>query len=153
MDEATAETFRGSAERTQTQEVVNDKNRFADNAKEDENFDATQQFDGAGAASQSISLPENKGPKPNDKQLAEYGNRIRALGEKLVAEGEFKASRGLPVNRKILKYLLFTTSAQDAKEVSIAQFDVFFDMTNKIEPKQLTKLIEDALKGEKAANV
>jgi len=102
-----------------------------------------------GAASPSLSLPANTGPKPDDKQLEEYGKKIRALGTKLSEEGNLRASRGMPINRKVLNYLLFTTSAADAKQVSVAQFDTFFEFAEKLAPAMLTKLIENQLKGEK----
>ena len=93
--------------------------------------------------------PANKGPLPDDKQLEEYGKKLAALTEKLQKEGGLKQSRGLHVKRKVFNYLKFVTSQEEFKDISIAQYETFFEFAGKIEPAALTKLIENSLKGEK----
>jgi hypothetical protein len=48
------------------------------------------------------------------------------LGEELATDGKLKASKSLPVNRKLLVFLLHITKADDAKSITRAQWENFF---------------------------
>lgn len=75
-------------------------------------------------------IPAADGKIASDTQLAEFGKRLRALGDDLGAKGGLKASRGLPVNRKVIAYLLSVTSAADATKISLNQWNTFFQFVD-----------------------
>lgn len=87
------------------------------------------------------SFPANDGKLPNEKELANYGEQMRTLANKLAAEGGLKAKRGLPINRQVLGYLSTCTGTEDYKQISVVQFDTFFRMAEKLTPVQLAQLV------------
>jgi hypothetical protein len=78
------------------------------------------------------AIPKSDGKIASDKELAEFGIRIQALGDDLGSKGGLKASRGMPVNRKVLAYLLRVTESNDATKISMAQWQAFFQFTDKM---------------------
>jgi hypothetical protein len=79
-----------------------------------------------------LAIPKSDGKIASDKELAEFGIRIRSLGDDLGSKGGLKASRGMPVNRKVLAYLLRVTESNDATKISMAQWQAFFQFTDKM---------------------
>jgi hypothetical protein len=63
---------------------------------------------------------------PTEEELAAYRTKFKNLGDDLTANGKLKASKGLPVNRKLLVFLLSITKASDATKISRIQWDDFF---------------------------
>lgn len=80
---------------------------------------------------------------PTEAELAEYRKRFTKLGDDLTTGGKLKASKGLPVNRKLLAFLLSVTKAPKAANISKAGWEKFFrqiDLTQ--EQKGLVYLAE-----------
>lgn len=73
---------------------------------------------------------------PTEEQLAQYRTKFRALGDELSANGKLTASRGLPVARKLLVFLLSITKAADANSISGVQWDDFFARAEAIKVKE-----------------
>lgn len=63
---------------------------------------------------------------PTETELAVYRKSFSKLADELTTEGKLKASRGLPVNRKVLVFLLGFTKADDATKITKAKWDSFF---------------------------
>lgn len=76
---------------------------------------------------------------PTETQLVEFRKQFKQLGDDLATAG-LKAGRGLPINRKVLAFLLKTTGAKEAGAVNLAQWTNFF---HKVE---LTKQGEGGIK-------
>jgi ERF superfamily len=76
---------------------------------------------------------------PTEEQLVEFRKQFKQLGDDLATAG-LKAGRGLPINRKVLAFLLKTTGATEAGAVNLAQWTQFF---HKVE---LTKQGEGGIK-------
>ena len=55
-----------------------------------------------------------------------YRQAFKRLGDDLSTEGKLKSSAKLPVERKLLVFLLSITGATDAKKITRAQWDNFF---------------------------
>lgn len=83
---------------------------------------------------------------PTDEQLSAFGNKLRALADDLSAKGGLKASRGLPIQRKVLAYLLSLTDASDARQISLAQFETFFKIADSYQndPTKLAEIVNSA---------
>lgn len=76
---------------------------------------------------------------PTETQLVEFRKQFKQLGDDLATAG-LKAGRGLPINRKVLAFLLKTTGAKEAGAVNLSQWTNFF---HKVE---LTKQGEGGIK-------
>ena len=63
---------------------------------------------------------------PTEAQLTVYRQKFSKLGDDLSAEGKLKSSKGLPINRKLLVFLLNIAGSQDAKTLTVGQWDNFF---------------------------
>ena len=86
---------------------------------------------------------------PTEEQLAAYGKQFRVLADDLSTNGKLKASKNLPINRKILVFLLQTTGVDDAKCITRAKWDDFFQRVDVIKQSEyglvgLTKLVNNA---------
>lgn len=68
---------------------------------------------------------------PTETELNVYRQNFSKLGDELSTEGKLKSGRGLPINRKLLVFLLSITGAEDAKTITKAQWDTFFDRVAK----------------------
>lgn len=87
------------------------------------------------AAQESTEIAQAAGREPGDEsettppteaELVTYREKFKKLGDDLSADGQLKASKGLPLNRKLLVFLLSITKAADAKVLTKAQWDNFF---------------------------
>jgi hypothetical protein len=78
---------------------------------------------------------------PTEEELTQYRKAFSTLGDDLTAKGKLKSSKGLPVNRKLLAFLLFITGAAEAKSITKAQWDDFFQRVDHV------KGLEDGLVG------
>lgn len=63
---------------------------------------------------------------PNEEELKPFRVLFQKLGDDLSTLGKLKSSKGLPINRKLLVWLLAVVGAADAKEVTIGQWKKFF---------------------------
>lgn len=63
---------------------------------------------------------------PNEEQLKPFRALFQKLGDDLSTVGKLKSSKGLPINRKLLVWLLAVVGAADAKAVTIGQWKKFF---------------------------
>ena len=68
------------------------------------------------------------GLPPTEEQLNTYRTAFSKLGDELSTEGKLKAGRGLPINRKLLVFMLSVVKAEDAQKITKAQWDNFFDL-------------------------
>lgn len=68
--------------------------------------------------------PDNDGSLPNEEELTAYRKQFSDLGTKL--KGELKTSDGLPVNRKLLTFLMKMAGVDNANKISKAGWDNFF---------------------------
>lgn len=98
------------------------------------------------ATATQIAMPAKGGTMPTDEQLSAFGNKLRALADDLSAKGGLKASRGLPIQRKVLAYLLSLTDASDARQISLAQFETFFKIVDSYQndPTKLAEIVNSA---------
>ena len=69
------------------------------------------------------------GTMPTEPQLVEFRKQFKQLGDDLATAG-LKSGRGLPINRKVLAYLLATTGATESGKVTLAQWTNFFQVVN-----------------------
>lgn len=69
---------------------------------------------------------------PTEEQMAEYRKQFQKLGDDLSTNGKLKSSRGLPINRKLLVFLLHITKADDAKNITKGQWDNFFERVDAV---------------------
>ena len=74
----------------------------------------------------SAAEPSIPGELPTESQMTAFRAQFKKLGDDLSSEGKFKASKGLPVNRKLLVFLLSVTKADDATKITAAQWTDFF---------------------------
>jgi ERF superfamily len=100
-------------------------------------------------ATPTIEMPTG-GDLPDEQQLNEYRAKVVKLQNDLAAAG-MKASRNMPINRKVLMYLLKTAGTDDATKITVQQWQTFFDFTDKMQGmengiSQLAKLINEAAK-------
>jgi hypothetical protein len=63
---------------------------------------------------------------PTEEELTDYRKKFSKLGDDLSEKGKLKSSKGLPINRKLLVFLLAITKADDAKNITTAQWNDFF---------------------------
>jgi hypothetical protein len=70
--------------------------------------------------------PAADGEMPTEEQMTGYRQAFKRLGDDLSTEGKLKSSAKLPVERKLLVFLLSITGATDAKKITRAQWDNFF---------------------------
>lgn len=66
---------------------------------------------------------------PTEEELKPYRERFNAMVDKLATAG-LKASRGIPINRKVLMYLLQTVEQTDISKVTHGQWATFFQVVN-----------------------
>jgi hypothetical protein len=104
-------------------------------------------------AQASIAAPENvpgkgdayEGPEdttlPTEAELVEYRARFKTLADDLSTAGKLKTSRGLPINRKLLVFLISITKAADAKNISKSQWDNFFSRVDAAKSNEAVGLI------------
>jgi ERF superfamily len=88
------------------------------------------------------------GAAPTEKELNVYRAAMGKLGDDLAAAG-LKASRNLPINQKVIAYLLKCTGAPDPKQVSVPQWETFFQIVDNLKgrengPSTLIKLVNEA---------
>ena len=82
--------------------------------------------------------------------MTTYRQNFTKLADSLTTEGKLKASKGLPVNRKLLVFLISITKATDAKNITKSAWDTFFTRVEaaKINPQVglvgITKLVNKA---------
>jgi hypothetical protein len=69
---------------------------------------------------------EGDGALPTEAEMEAFRLSFGKLGEELATDGKLKASKSLPVNRKLLVFLLHITKADDAKSITRAQWENFF---------------------------
>ncbi len=97
----------------------------------------------------AYEAPEADCP-PTETELTEYRAKFKLLGDDLSVQGKLTANRGLPINRKLLVFLLSITKAPDAKTISKSQWDNFFSRVDaakanaKVGLVGLTKLVNKA---------
>ena len=70
--------------------------------------------------------PDDDGSMPTEAELTVYRDKFKLLGDDLSAKGKFKASQGLPINRKLHVFVLSVTKAADMQHVTKVQWDNFF---------------------------
>jgi len=70
--------------------------------------------------------PTADGAMPTEDQMTGYRQAFKRLGDDLSTEGKLKSSAKLPVERKLLVFLLSITGAAEAKVITKAQWDNFF---------------------------
>jgi hypothetical protein len=91
---------------------------------------AEKQNQGPAVAPDPTPAPREPGDEddslPTEAELTEYRKKFSKLGDELSTAGKLKASKGLPINRKLLVFLLDKTGATDAKTITAAQWDSFF---------------------------
>jgi ERF superfamily len=88
---------------------------------------------------------------PTEAELDDFRKNFSKLGDELASRAGMKASRGKPINRKIIVYLLQLTGAKDPKSVTFMQWTNFFAKVNTLRLndegiKALAELIEAANK-------
>lgn len=85
---------------------------------------------------------------PNEKELEAYRSQFKKLGDDLAADGGLKASKGLPINRKLLVFLLRTTGQDAAEAITTSQWAKFFTNAEQVKAKysaaHLTELVNTA---------
>lgn len=68
---------------------------------------------------------------PTEEELNDYRSRFSKLGDELSTEGKLTASKSLPIGRKLLVFMLNVTKATDAKVLTKAQWEDFFERVAK----------------------
>jgi ERF superfamily len=68
----------------------------------------------------------DSGDTLTEAEMEVFRKRFKKLSDDLTTDGKLKASKNLPVNRKILVFLLHITKAKDATTISKAQWTDFF---------------------------
>jgi hypothetical protein len=71
-----------------------------------------------------------EGPLPTEEELAAFSKTFRKLSDDLSANGKLKSSKGLPVNRKCIVFLLERTNTTDVKHITVPQWEDFFARVN-----------------------
>jgi hypothetical protein len=75
--------------------------------------------------------PDDDGNRPpTEDELKNYRKKFTDLGDELAANGKLKASAKLPINRKLLCFLLSITNAPQADKILKSQWDAFFARVN-----------------------
>ena len=93
----------------------------------------------------AFAMPPNDGDiLPDENQMADYGERIKALGFQLKSAG--LNDKGLPASRKIVAFLLRGAGVTDPNQISIKQFDTFLDFASSANHKSLAGLVEAGYK-------
>lgn len=69
---------------------------------------------------------------PTEDELTAYRAKFSKLGLDLAEKGGLKAGRGLPINRKLLKFLLSITGATAATELTKAAWADFFSRADHV---------------------
>jgi ERF superfamily len=69
---------------------------------------------------------------PTPDQMVEYRTKISKIADDLSLQGKLKASQKLPVNRKLLTFLLSITGRQSAKAITNAQWFDFFARVERV---------------------
>ena len=75
------------------------------------------------------------GTMPTEPQLVEFRKQFKQLGDDLATAG-LKSGRGLPINRKVLAFLLQSTGAPESGKVTLAQWTTFFQQAETIKQSQ-----------------
>ena len=94
--------------------------------------------------------PAADGEMPTEEQMTGYRQAFKRLGDDLSTEGKLKSSVKLPVERKLLVFLLNITGATEAKAITKAQWDNFFSRVEKAKATEgvgfvgLAKLVNKA---------
>jgi hypothetical protein len=70
--------------------------------------------------------PGADGPLPTEEDLNKYRAEFKKLGDDLSAHGKLKSSKGLPINRKVIVFLLSITGAPEVPKITKAQWENFF---------------------------
>jgi hypothetical protein len=70
---------------------------------------------------------------PTEAELTGYRAKFKKLGDDLSTVGKLKSSKGLPINRKLLVFLISITKADDAKTISKLQWDDFFARVDQVQ--------------------
>lgn len=96
----------------------------------------------------SAAVPDN-GSLPTETELKDYREKFRKLGDDLSAGGQLKSSKGRPINRKLLFFLLGITGAKEAKTITAAQWSNFFERVDHVKGLEnglvgLAKLVNKA---------
>lgn len=76
---------------------------------------------------------------PSDEEMTVFRTKFKKLGDELTIDGKLKASTkpSLPVNRKILVFLLNITKAKDATLITRAQWTNFFERVEAIKATEV----------------
>lgn len=69
---------------------------------------------------------DDEGLLPTETELTGYRQQFSKLGDDLSLAGKLKSSKGLPINRKLLIFLLSVTKVDDAKYITTAKWNDFF---------------------------
>jgi len=85
--------------------------------------------------------PADSTALPTEAELTVFRAKFAALGDELTANGKLKASKGLPVNRKLVVFLLSITKAESAKILTKSQWEDFFKRA------EAAKALENGLVG------
>jgi hypothetical protein len=80
---------------------------------------------------------------PNEEELKPFRKQHVAL-VKLLSENGLTSETGNPQKKKVLAYLLKTTGANSAENVTKGQWRTFFEVTGAANPKELVALVEAA---------
>jgi hypothetical protein len=78
---------------------------------------------------------------PSEEDMNAYRKRFKILSDSLSEKRVLQASKGLPVNVKIKVFLLQVTGAPDAKQLTISQWNNFFQRVD------AALALEEGLKG------
>lgn len=70
--------------------------------------------------------PDDNGALPTEEDLKTYRANFTKLGDDLTTAGKLKSSRNLPVNRKVLVFLMKIAGVDDAKKITKVGWDNFF---------------------------
>jgi ERF superfamily protein len=68
---------------------------------------------------------------PTEEEMNGYRTKFSKLGDVLSTDGKLTASKGLPIQRKLLVFLLSITKATEAKNITKGQWDDFFARVEK----------------------
>lgn len=82
----------------------------------------------ASTAATKASVPtaaSGSSEMPSESEMEGYRNTFKLLGADLSTAGKLKPSTGLPINRKIIKYMLNVTNTKSVAEVTKEQWQGF----------------------------
>jgi len=77
-----------------------------------------------------------------ETEVAAYHKSFKTLGDDLASAG-LKSSRGLPINRKVLAYLLKITGAPSSEKITRTQWNTFFKIAGSVNIKELVTLVDE----------